>query len=142
MEYSIFDVLDFINFESGNIDYDDLLETNPKFARDRELRYRIWASSTLIRIWWILWKITPSIRMIEWLFSRFLKDHVTIGNLTIFGCNAMMFAFQLRTNNGVWLFRPPCINLFKERFTWGMLYRSPNGTPGHKDAWIIYDDRY
>ncbi|WP_144427395.1 hypothetical protein [Nostoc piscinale] len=138
MNYSLFDVLDFINFESGNIDWDDLCEINKNFRMNSQLRGEIWSSSQLIKTWWVLWKFTPSFRMADFIFSKLFGGHITIGDLTIFGCNAMMFAFQLHTKKGIWLFRPPCFNLYKHKFTWGRLYLSPDGTPRNPRARIYY----
>lgn len=130
MSYSLFDVLDVINFESNNIDFYEI--KNPQFKN------QIRESSKLIKIWRIVWKATPKAEMVEFVFSKLFGEHISIGSLTFFGCNAMMFAFQIYTKAGIWLFRPPCFNLFHHKFTWGRLYVSPDGTPSHPKAKIYY----
>ncbi|QLE46429.1 hypothetical protein FD723_40165 (plasmid) [Nostoc sp. C052] len=130
MSCSLFDVLDVINFESENIDYYEI--KNPQF------KSQILETSKLYKIWSVVWKISPKAQMAEFVFSKLFGEHISIGNLTIFGCNAVMFAFQLHTKKGIWLFRPPCFNLYKHKFTWGKLYLSPNGTPSHPEAKIYY----
>ncbi|PHJ65017.1 hypothetical protein VF04_04335 [Nostoc linckia z7] len=130
MNYSLFDVLDIINFESGNIKYHQI--------KNQQFKNEIWESSKLIKLWWFMWRLSPKADMVEFIFSKLFGEHISIGNLTIFGCNAMMFAFQLRTKKGIWLFQPPCFNLYHHKFTWGILYLSPNGTSRHPMAKIYY----
>jgi len=142
MKYTIFDALDLIDFECNNIDYDDLLKRNKKFHINRELRYEIFNDYWLLKLWWVLFKISPRMQNITNILIRFLGGHIVIGNFTFFGLNAMMFITTLRTSRGYWTFRPPCFNMFREHFTWGCFYFSPNATSVHPEAKVYYNDKY
>ncbi|XAI95730.1 hypothetical protein [Dolichospermum phage Dfl-JY23] len=134
--YTLFDVLLFIEFESSNIEYEEL----PKRLRD--MRDEFWQTSKLLNVWWKLRKLSPSMNNIDWFFSHFLGGHISIGRLTVFGCNAMMYMTTWKSKTGTWCFRPPCFNTHWGIWTWGCLYFSPNGTPGHEEAVILWDDKY
>lgn len=134
--FTVFDVLKYLEFESGNVDFYEL----PK--RIRELRNEFWETSKLLRIWKKLEKLSPNMRNIDRFLSKYFGGHFSIGRLTVFGCNAMMYIITWHSDNGYWRFRPPCFNTHWERWTWGCFYFSPNGTPGHPEAKIFYDDRY
>lgn len=54
--------------------------------------------------------------------------------LTIFGWNAMHFAWVLKTPTGYWHFRPPSFHAF--RWNCFVLYKSPNGTP-YDATWMF-----
>ncbi|AND75556.1 hypothetical protein [Nostoc phage N1] len=139
MNYTLFDVLQYLEFECTNIDYDEL----PAHLRNWDFRTRVWEESKILKYWMMLYKLSPNIRNIDMWFTHWLGGHISIGNLTIFGCNAMMFSFDYRIpGKGTWNFRPPCFNLHWGKWTWGKLYFSPNGTPGHPLAKIYYTDSY
>ncbi|QVQ57094.1 hypothetical protein ELBI_89 [Anabaena phage Elbi] len=139
MNYTLFDVLLYLEFESNNLDYDDL----PAKLRNWDFRCAVWENSKLLNIWYKIFQIAPNIRNFDKWFSRWLGGHFSIGNLTVFGCNAMMFSFCYRIpGKGTWNFRPPCFNLHWRKWTWGLLYFSPNGTPRHPLAKIYYTDGY
>lgn len=127
--YTVFDVLDVINCFSLNWDLCtiDLGE------------YAHCEQSKLLKVWKILWRMSPNIYNIEKLFSKLFAGNITIGNLTISGCNKMMFNFELKTNTGLWWFQPPCVNLFWHRFTWGRLCFLPDGIIKHPNRVIYYN---
>jgi len=56
-------------------------------------------------------------------FRRLLRGHVNIGPLTIYGDNAMHWAWQLSTRRGYLCARPPT------RGRGWYVYLSPNATP-------------
>lgn len=64
---------------------------------------------------------------LEWWLSRRLGGHVNIGPLTIYGFNAMHFAFNLKTRWGYLCFHPT-IQIYGRIWLW-YLYLSPDATP-------------
>lgn len=140
MEINIFDVLEVINFESENIDYYELM-----YRLKSENRYKlikIYSESKLYKIWKIIWRISPNYYLIDSVLTKLIGEHIDIGNLTIFGYNAMMYLFRLRTKRGYWMFRPPCIFIMGNRgFTWGQLYFSPDGTSHNPKSRIYYKSK-
>lgn len=74
----------------------------------------------------------------KWLsfWMKFFGGHITIGNVTIFGANAMNWVVNIRTKKyGSICFTLPCMARFRtERYTKKIVfdwyfYLSPNGTP-------------
>lgn len=140
MEISIFDALAVIEFESQNIDYYELMYRLN--SEDRDKLNRVYSKSSLYKIWKLIWKISPNYYFLDFILTKVIGEHIDIGNLTIFGYNAMMYLFRLKTDKGFWVFRPPCIFIMGERgFTWGQLYFSPDGTSHNPKAKIYYKSR-
>lgn len=140
---NLFNALTVIEFESNNIDYYDMQEKwhQSKFTRDEQ--YQIYANSRIYKTWQTIYKLSPNLRTLDRLLSKFVGGHVSIklGNydLTFFGYNAMQWAIQLGTQSTYWLFRPPHYSLLDRRgFSWGRFYQSPNSTPWHPQAKIYY----
>ncbi len=59
--------------------------------------------------------------------ERYLGGHFTVGPLTVFGDNAMHWAWQLRTPNGYVVARPPSARSHRNP----CVYFSPDATPSN-----------
>lgn len=60
--------------------------------------------------------------------DRWISGHINIGRLTIYGRNAMHYAWNYKRKDGMYVcFRPPS-RCFGMRLGW-YLYISPDGTP-------------
>ena len=74
-----------------------------------------------------IWGIHKNYKTMNW-FENFMSGHINIGNMTIYGENAMHWAVNIRTTKyGYICFRLPfrCFGKFFPLY----LYFSPNGTP-------------
>lgn len=74
-----------------------------------------------------MWGIHKKYKSLNW-FENFMGGHVSIGNLTIYGENAMHWAINYRTKK----YGTICLTLPLKCFGkyWGChIYFSPNGTP-------------
>lgn len=63
-----------------------------------------------------------------------LREHWTVGPLTVYGFNAMHVALNLRTPWGYLCFHPPLIRTYGRTWPW-YLYHSRDATPW--DGWGI-----
>ena len=74
--------------------------------------------------------------------ENFLGGHVTIGRVTIYGCNAMHYAVNIQSKKYGWIcFRLPltCFGMFPPIY-W---YCSPNGTPSNSTYYTsIFENKY
>jgi hypothetical protein len=78
----------------------------------------------------MLRKKYPRLRWVE----NHLGGHFTVGNITVFGENAMHWAVNIRTRRGILCFRLP-LRCFGR---WWPLYCyfSPDGTPNAATKWL------
>jgi hypothetical protein len=147
MVTNLFLELAVIDWESEVIDYEDLQNITSQMypGRSHEERAKLIRSSygRLYKIWRFLYKLSPNISIIECILTKLVGRSITVGPVTIYGCNAMMWYWEIygsyKGDRGYWLFRPPCFKIFGHRgFTLGRLYWSPDGTPGHGKAKNFY----
>lgn len=76
-----------------------------------------------------IWGIHKKYKALSW-WENFIGGHLSIGNLTIYGSNAMCWVVNLRTKKwGYICFTLPSIARFKDKRKRMYFYLSPNGTP-------------
>jgi hypothetical protein len=96
---NLFFELALIDFESGNIHYDDLESISRKLGiKDDlwEMRKIFYKSSFIYKIWLFLYQITPNHRNLDYILSKLVGGHINFCGVTFFGYNAMMWAIQWR----------------------------------------------
>ena len=60
--------------------------------------------------------------------EQYFGGHISIGNITIYGWNAMHFAIDIKTKKYGYICFHPTIKMFGKWWHW-YLYISPNATP-------------
>jgi hypothetical protein len=145
MTANIFFVLCAIDYDSGKITFCELEDAHFSIFKSRkymEIGESLSAAreSLIYRLWRSLFALSPTPALIENMFIRFLGGSIHIGKFSVYGYNAMMWAFEWRYKNRWWLFRPPHIVFHgvAKGFNWGRLYSSPNGTPSHPGSRNYY----
>ena len=83
--------------------------------------------------WWYLRQNGPMGERLRYaldaMLNRYVGGHVSKGQVTVYGYNAMHWAITIRTRRwGRVCFRPTTITPFGVRWRW-YFYVSPNGTP-------------
>ena len=141
---NLFFALRVIDFESEICTYydvkKDLRRINPR-VDDLVLHQEINKvyNSKLYKLWRIIWKISPNYYFWDWFLTKYFRNGFNLFGVKFCGYNAMMWAIQWQWGDYYWLFRPPCFLVLGGRgWTWGRLYKSPNGTPRHPDAVHYY----
>lgn len=75
-----------------------------------------------------IWGIHKKYSALSW-WENFMGGHVNIGNMTIYGANAMCWVVNISTKRwGYICFTLPSISRFRRRHGY-YFYLSPNGTP-------------
>lgn len=140
---NLFIELAIIEFESGNIEHDEMYSIVKNIDSDIDVwnaRLSVYNGGKLYKLWRFIYYCSPNYSTLDRILSKYLSGHNDIANFTFFGYNAMMWAIQYRGKRNYWLFRPPYFKILGRRgFSWGKLYCSPNGTSKHPDATIFYD---
>lgn len=74
-----------------------------------------------------IWGIHKKYKALSW-FENFMGGHIAIGNIVIFGENAMNWAVNISLKKGALCFTLPTWRRIKNKDEW-YIYFSPDGTP-------------